>query len=174
MEARQARGDHHASRCHHFFVVEPQGVTVAVRRPSDRGHEPSFDVGHQLSLEALAILDERVERDRGRQIMIREPVLQTELLEREASGWIAEVRCATARFQKHAGRHARPRAHRLAKDATVDALLTQMRGERQRIGARTNDGSVDAAHVRLLTTSGCPVVRPTVDRALDDTLRRSS
>ena len=95
-----------------------------------------LEIGNQPALKPLAVFDEVIDRDRAVADIRPDPAAAAEIGERVATPWRGDVRGVRRRLEEHPDRHScTPARHRIAEYAQRDVTLTQVRGDRQPVGA---------------------------------------
>lgn len=133
--------DHHRLRRQRLAVVETEAEALARALECDHGF--ILECRRETLLKRKPVGAERLDRNRMIVVGIAEAPVGAEPLKREAAVRIVEVRGEALGFQQHALRHlGAPAVQRRAEDAEADAAGAQMRGEREAVRPRTDNGDL--------------------------------
>src|SRR5215831_3266836 len=99
-----------------FASLKPEQEALVVA--TYRVHHLCLELGHHSFAECNTVGRKRLQPNGKPQVLVRNPALSAERLQRESPSWIEDIRRKTVRFQAHPFGHVQdPSIHRRTKDA---------------------------------------------------------
>ncbi len=152
----QSGGDDDAVGGDDFAVGEYQAKAAACR--IDLRNRAAIELRHGVFLEPFAVVDEVLKRQ---ELVVIDVMFDGIDVERMRTVRARNMRAVPRRAQHHAFGHVPPpKAHRLAEHARRKTGMIEMRGDRESIGTRADDGDLagigsSRRHAALNWTRNC-------------------